>query len=205
MVWLLALFAVGGVVGLVAWLRVEVPVDAKYILATDSLQPPFEAAGVGVAQIAIDPRARRFVETELARITGNDATRLREATQLLRRVRDVWLDGTASSQPGHRAIFDQHVAAANASTSKGDALLVTIVVATRHESSLATVTGVEELRKVLEAALYREDLVALEIACTPHDAPALEDHKSFCADCGGPVLVELVSCPHCGMHAVRAA
>lgn len=205
--WLLVLAGIGGVVALVAWLRVRVPTGGTYILATDSYLPPFDAAGVGVIRVAIDRRARRFVETELGRITGDASTRLREATHLLRRVRDVWIHGSAHALPGRRELFDQHVADAKASTSTGAALLVTIVVATRDENAIATIVDTEELRKVLEAAQHRMDLVALEIACASYDAvPALHaDDKAFCADCGGPVLAELVSCPHCGVPAVRAA
>ncbi len=204
--WLLVLLALGAVVALVAWLRVKVPTGTTYILAKDSYLPPFDAAGIGVIRIAIDRRARRFVETELARITGDAPARLREATQLLRRVRDVWIHGAAFAVPGRRELFEQHVADARASTSTGSALLVTIVVATREENAIATMNDTEELRKVLEAARHREDLVAVEIACSPYDAVAtLGDDRAFCADCGGPVLAELVSCPHCGVPAVRAA
>lgn len=205
--WLLVLLGLGGVVALVAWLRVEVPTNGAYILATDSYLPPFDAAGVGVIRIAIDRRARRFVETELGRISGHPSTRLREATQLLRRVRDVWVHGNAQSLPGRRELFEQEVADAKGSLSTGAALLVTIVVATRHENAIATSSDTEELRKVLEAVSHRVDLVALEITCAPYDAvPALHaDDRAFCADCGGPVLAELVSCPHCGVPAVRAA
>jgi len=205
--WLLVLLGLGGVVALVAWLRVPVPTNGTYVLATDSYLPPFDAAGVGVIRIAIDRRARRFVETELGRISGDPSTRLREAIQLLRRVRDVWIHGSAQALPGRRELFDQQVADAKASPSTGAALLVTIVVATRDENAIATIIDTEEVRKVLEAASHRMDLVALEIAGAPFDAvPALHaDDKAFCADCGGPVLAELVSCPHCGVPAVRAA
>ena len=207
--WLLAVFALGAVVALVAWLRVKVPTGTTYIVATDSYLPPFEANGVGVIRIAIDRRARRFVETSIARITaigGDPSTQLRDVTQLLRRVRDVWVHGSAFAVPARRELFDQQVADAKASTSTGSALLVTIIIATRDENAIATITDPEELRKVLEAAWHRMDLVALEIACAPYDAVAtLGDDKAFCADCGGPVLAELVSCPHCGVPTVRAA
>ena len=205
-VWLLVLLALGAVVALVSWLRVKVPTGGTYTLTTDSYLPPFDATGAGVIRIAIDRRARRFVETELGRIHGDASTRLREATQLLRRVRDVWLHGSVVAVPGRRELFDQHVADARASKAAGSALLVTIVVATREANAIVAINDTEELRKVLEAAWHREDLVAVEIACSPYDAVAtLKDDKAFCADCGGPVLAELVSCPHCGVPAVRAA
>ena len=106
--------------------------------------------------------------------------------------------------PARRELFDQQVADARASTSTGAALLVTIIIATRDQNAIATITDPEELRKVLEAARHREDLVAVEIACSPYDAVTkLGDDKAFCADCGGPVLAELVSCPHCGVPRLR--
>lgn len=195
--WLLALFAAGAAVALIAWLRQPVPVQGQYIQATDSYLPPFEAAGVGVISIAIDPRARRFVENELVRDPS-----LREATQLLRRVRDVWLAGSVQPQPGRRASYDAAVAAA---TPPGDALLVTIVIATQHELALAASSDPEEVRKTLETALYRDDIVHHHIAWVPLAASATADDKSFCRECNAPNVAEWLRCPYCGISDINAA
>jgi len=195
--WLLALFALGAGFALIAWLRQSVPVQGSYIQATDSYLPPFEAAGVGVIRISIDPRARRFVENELAR-----ARSLREATQLLRRVRDVWLDGSLQPQPGRRASYDAAIAAA---CPPGDALRVTIVVATRHELALGPASDPEEIRKALETALYRDDIIHHHIAWAPLAASATADDKSFCLECGAPNIAELLRCPYCGILDINAA
>lgn len=195
--WLLALFAVGATVALIAWLRQPVPVQGQYIQATDSYLPPFEAAGVGVIRIAIDPRARRFVENELARTHG-----IREITQLLRRVRDVWLEGSVQPQPGRRASYDAAIAQM---PSPGDALLVTLVVATRHELALAASSDPDEVRAALETAVYRDDIVEHHVGWAPLAASALADDKSFCEECGAPNVAELLRCPYCGIRDRRAA
>jgi uncharacterized membrane protein len=86
-----------------------------------------DAADVSVLRIAIDGRARKFLQTELVRIsqtadTATDTgrlTMLREVALLLRRVRDAWVYGGAVNEPmrelgGAKAAFDGHVLDARA-------------------------------------------------------------------------------------------
>ena len=73
-------------------------------------------------RIAIDGRARKFVQTELARIAKIADTRtaegrltmLREVDLLLRRTRDAWVYGGAINEPmrslqAAKGVFDGHV------------------------------------------------------------------------------------------------
>jgi len=91
--------------------------------------PPTDrtSTDVTVLRIAIDGRARKFVQAELARIaksanTGTAAGRhamLKEVTLLLRRVRDAWVYGGAVNEPmrslaGAKSVFDRHVLDARA-------------------------------------------------------------------------------------------
>jgi len=84
-------------------------------------------ADVTVLRIAIDGRARTFVQAQLARIaeTANTSTpagrhaMLKEVTLLLRRVRDAWVYGGAVNEPMRsldraKATFDRHVIDARA-------------------------------------------------------------------------------------------
>jgi uncharacterized membrane protein len=83
---------------------------------------PVDAVDVSVLRIAIDGRARKFVQAELARIAkiADTATEdgrlamLREVALLLRRVRDAWVYGGAVNEPmrsqnAAKAVFDGHV------------------------------------------------------------------------------------------------
>ena len=77
---------------------------------------------VTVLRVALDGRARKFVQTELARIAkvadpATDTGRvklLREVTLMLRRLRDAWIYGGAvneaqSDLDSEKPIFDHHV------------------------------------------------------------------------------------------------
>jgi uncharacterized membrane protein len=74
---------------------------------------PMDAVDVSVIRIAVDGRARKFVQSELKRIAGiadtktaeGRATMLREVAMLLRRLRDAWVYGGAVNEP-MRAISD---------------------------------------------------------------------------------------------------
>ena len=79
-------------------------------------------ADVTVLRIAVDGRARKFVQTELARIAKiadtatpeGRATMLREVALLLRRLRDAWVYGGAVNEQmreegKQKAVFDRHV------------------------------------------------------------------------------------------------
>jgi uncharacterized membrane protein len=68
---------------------------------------PIDSVDVSVLRIAIDGRARKFVQSELKRIGGiadtatadGRATMLREVALLLRRLRDAWVYGGAVNEP----------------------------------------------------------------------------------------------------------
>lgn len=89
---------------------------------------PAAGIDVSVVRIALDGRARKFVQAELARIakladTATEQGRhtlLREVALLLRRTRDAWVYGGAVNEPLRRALedakpaFDRHVDEARA-------------------------------------------------------------------------------------------
>ncbi len=92
---------------------------------------PFEGVDVSVLRIAVDGRARKFIQTELARIakSADTATEegrlamLREVSLLLRRVRDAWVYGGAVNEPmralgSAKVAFDKHVDDARARFTK---------------------------------------------------------------------------------------
>jgi uncharacterized membrane protein len=83
---------------------------------------PVDSVDVSVLRVAIDGRARKFVQSELARIAkaADTATEdgrlamLREVALLLRRVRDAWVYGGAVNEPmrsmdAAKTVFDGHV------------------------------------------------------------------------------------------------
>ncbi|HEY5935091.1 MAG TPA: DUF1517 domain-containing protein [Kofleriaceae bacterium] len=89
--------------------------------------PTGDQVDVSVVRIAIDARARKFVQAELARIAkiadtatqDGRAAMLREVTLMLRRVRDAWVYGGAVNEPvrfigNAKPVFDQHVMDARA-------------------------------------------------------------------------------------------
>jgi uncharacterized membrane protein len=92
---------------------------------------PVDGVDVSVLRVALDGRARKFIQTELARIartsdTATEAGRLhmlREVCLLLRRVRDAWVYGGAVNEPmrptdAAKVAFDRHVDDARARFSK---------------------------------------------------------------------------------------
>jgi uncharacterized membrane protein len=83
---------------------------------------PIAEADVSVLRIAVDGRARKFVQTELAKVarTANTATpegrsaMLREVALMLRKLRDAWVYGGAINEPmttlrHAKMVFDGHV------------------------------------------------------------------------------------------------
>jgi uncharacterized membrane protein len=106
---------------LVTGLLVVVVVMLSASIPRDGNDPP-DGVDISELRIAIDGRARKFVQTELARIATKADTKsaegrttmLREVSLLLRRVRDAWAYGGAvnySMQPlmDARADFDKAV------------------------------------------------------------------------------------------------
>lgn len=152
---------------------------------------------VTVLRIAIDGRASKFVQTELAAIVktydaateDSRARRLRELSIMLRRVRDSWIYGGADNDPlrprGEAlAAVARHVDEARSrvkqpttemvspSRAPIGVILVSIVVAARGE--LMTITDLatgEDIRRALEAAVDRaaSDLVAVEVVWVPSE------------------------------------
>ena len=201
-------------------------------LAEPAEPAPSGGTDVSVLRIAIDARSSKFVERELERITKQytGAELLRETGLLLRRVREEWLYGGAVNDPLRslaeaKHAIATHVAAAKAPGGRapGSGVARAVVVVSSvvcAQGELVTVSRgnvVEELRRALEAAAYRSDLVAVEVAwatCTANELPARHpeliaiassmEGKVSCAFCGGVFPAELVTCPHCGASA-RAA
>ena len=170
---------------------------------------------VSVLGIAIDSSVAKFVQDGIARLPG-DATKMRELGLLLRRVRDAWLAAGVINEPVRRddeamAVFAKHVANVRAVQSTGGAmLLVTIVVAAHGElATVSNAAAAEEVRRALESAAYRDDIVALEVITTGISdlLPGMVRlttslaGKSVCKSCGAPFPAELVSCPQCGAPA----
>jgi uncharacterized membrane protein len=107
----------------VVWVKqwLEAPPSIDYSNVVSSYEP-LDAVDVSVLRIAIDGRARKFVQTELAKVAkvADTATEdgrlvmLREVALMLRRVRDAWVYGGAVNEPmrdlnGARAAFERHV------------------------------------------------------------------------------------------------
>ena len=83
---------------------------------------PTDAVDVSVLRIAIDGRARKFVQTELKQIASTTDTStkegrtamLRQVALLLRRLKDAWVYGGAINEPmrelgGAKPVFDRYV------------------------------------------------------------------------------------------------
>ena len=83
---------------------------------------PIDSVDVSVLRIALDGRARKFVQTELQKIAKTADTKtsegrlamLREVSLMLRRVRDAWVYGGAVNEPmrslsSAKSVFDRHV------------------------------------------------------------------------------------------------
>lgn len=170
---------------------------------------------VSVLGIAVDNSVAKFVQDGLARLPS-DATKMRELGLLLRRVRDAWLAAGVINEPVRRddeamAVFAKHVANVRALQSTGGAmLLVTIVVAAHGElATVSNAAAAEEVRRALESAAYRDDIVALEVITTGIGdlLPGMVRlttslaGKIVCKSCGAPFPAELVDCPHCGAPA----
>jgi uncharacterized membrane protein len=83
---------------------------------------PIDSVDVSVLRVALDGRARKYIQTELARIAKTADTKtadgrlamLREVSLMLRRVRDAWVYGGAVNEPmrslsSAKTVFDKHV------------------------------------------------------------------------------------------------
>jgi uncharacterized membrane protein len=145
---------------------------------------------VTVLRIGIDARARKLVQTELARIAkvadkttpeGRAAT-LREVALLLRRLKDSWVFGGAVNEQMREAqqqmaVFDKHVEDAKTRfqaitpvSGADPVILVTIVIAAHNELfEVGHIGDGDDLRLALESASHRsaEDLIALEMIWVP--------------------------------------
>jgi uncharacterized membrane protein len=149
---------------------------------------------VTVLRIGIDARARKLVQSELARIAQvadkttpeGRATTLREVALLLRRLKDAWVFGGAVNEQMREAkeqalVFAKHVddakqrfagvTTAAGGGGGGDAvILVTLVVAAHSELfEVSHIGDGDDLRLALESASHRtaEDLVAVEMIWVP--------------------------------------
>jgi uncharacterized membrane protein len=123
--WTFRLFfiAVAGFIGFM-WLKVLVFPDTPVIANafTALLHRHDNDADVSVLRVALDGRARRFVQAQLARIAATADTRtqegrvqmLRMVSQLVRQLRDAWVYGGAVNEPMRggadaKRAFDHHV------------------------------------------------------------------------------------------------
>ncbi|MGE0397799.1 MAG: DUF1517 domain-containing protein [Kofleriaceae bacterium] len=119
---------VGGLVILVAWGVIQLAMKnsrggfnyASTYHASSYI--PMDSVDVSVLRIALDGRARKFVQSELAKIAKTADTKtsegriamLREVSLMLRRVRDAWVYGGAVNEPmrslsAAKPVFDRHV------------------------------------------------------------------------------------------------
>jgi uncharacterized membrane protein len=107
------------------------PGSPSYDFSSGDTYVPMDSVDVSVLRVAVDGRARKFIQTELARIakTADTSTEdgrlvmLREVSLLLRRVRDAWVYGGAVNEPmramaGAKVAFDKHVDDARARFSR---------------------------------------------------------------------------------------
>jgi len=115
------LFFVGVIIAIIAGTLVQRYQDRPLSMGYGN-DTSIEDVDVSVLRVAIDGRARKFVQTELARIasaadTSTDEGRvamLREVTLMLRRLRDAWIYGGAINEAmgdidHEKSVFDHHV------------------------------------------------------------------------------------------------
>ena len=130
---MLVILIIGGVGAAIVWAAMQSSSSSSsydFGSAVGSYVP-FDAVDVSVLRVAVDGRARKFIQSELARIatsadTATDEgrlTMLREVCMLLRRVRDAWVYGGAVNEPMRamgeaKAAFDRHVDDARARFSR---------------------------------------------------------------------------------------
>lgn len=130
---LMIVLVIGGIIVAVAWFVQQANTGTRSY-DYSSVVPaytPIDAIDVSVLRVAIDGRARKFIQAELARIaasadTATEAgrlTMLREVSLMLRRVRDAWVYGGAVNEPmrsmgSAKAAFDKHVDDARARFSR---------------------------------------------------------------------------------------
>jgi len=131
---LLFLVLGGGVVVAILWVASQSQRSSSSSYDYSSVVGPYtpvDGVDVSVLRVAVDGRARKFIQAELARIaksadTATDEgrlTMLREVCLLLRRVRDAWVYGGAVNEPmrpidAAKVAFDRHVDDARARFSK---------------------------------------------------------------------------------------
>lgn len=130
---LMILLVLGGVGAVILWVASQGSSSgASYDFSSVVGEyTPFEGVDVSVLRVAVDGRARKFIQTELARIgrsadTATDEGRLvmlREVCMLLRRVREAWVYGGAVNEPmramsAAKVVFDRHVDDARARFSR---------------------------------------------------------------------------------------
>jgi uncharacterized membrane protein len=115
-----------GLVILVIWVVIQAAMKSKSLDYSSTYLPtsyvPIDSVDVSVLRIALDGRARKFVQTELGKIAKAADTKtpdgriamLREVSLMLRRVRDAWVYGGAVNEPmrgisAAKPVFDRHV------------------------------------------------------------------------------------------------
>ena len=107
---------------IVIWLIYSVAKRHRDFYSFSDDAPMLETVDVSVLRIAIDARARKFLQGELKRIAqiadtataDGRVTMLREVAVLLRKLRDAWVYGGAVNEAIHdlgtaKQLFDRHV------------------------------------------------------------------------------------------------
>lgn len=117
---------IGGLVILVVWVAIQAAMKSRGLDYSSTYAPssyvPIDSVDVSVLRIALDGRARKFVQAELQKIAKTADTKtsegrlamLREVSLMLRRVRDAWVYGGAVNEPmrgisAAKPVFDRHV------------------------------------------------------------------------------------------------
>lgn len=121
---LIGLFIAGGFIKELVWDRRPATTNLSMTSQRDldAMMAELTLVDVSVLRVALDGRARKFVQTELARIAkvadpATDTGRvklLREVTLMLRRLRDAWIYAGAVNEAEadmdtEKPIFDHHV------------------------------------------------------------------------------------------------
>ena len=118
----LFILLIRGAIALGAGKDANAPFDADNYAFTPTYMAPLDTVDVTVLRIAVDGRARKFVQTEIKNIANETDTAtnegrtamLREVALLMRRLRDAWVYGGAVNLPmtslnSAKTTFDQYV------------------------------------------------------------------------------------------------
>jgi hypothetical protein len=164
--------------------------------------------------IAIDGRARPYLEREIAAVADLEALdRLRGAAALLRRVRAAWLGSRVTLRSGlgggeAEALFEGCRDEAPLETP-AIAIRATLTIASRVELVLPPVLTDEDARSALEAieniSVAPTEILEMDLVLAPlsiADARVMierapRQEQAFCPQCAVPLPPSLDRCPEC--------